>query len=85
VTRDKQPPSRPAPDYEFVQAKWLHQNTFDKAGEALRRDLEKSVATWEWVKTDRERKLLVLEHMIELGESFLQAAIRELRREERGH
>jgi hypothetical protein len=74
---------RARPKYEFIQPKWLRGHTLVDAGNALRRDMELSVASYDWVRSDAERRHLVQRELVELGSSILEAAIRELREDAR--
>ena len=73
--------SRERPAYEFINAKWLRSHTFSEAGNALLRDLERMAVTYDWLKTDEERRSLVLRDLVELGSILLVTASRELRQD----
>ncbi len=79
---DKQTRSA-GPVYELIQPKWLQHHTLDQFGAALLRDLERSVASYDWVHTDEERRQYVLESLVQIGSQLLRTASDEIRRDMR--
>jgi len=65
---------RARPKYEFIQPNWLRGHSLRDAGNALRRDMELSVASYDWVQSDAERRHLVQNILAEFSDRRLEDA-----------
>ncbi len=63
-------------DYEVIGPKW--NGTLDAIGFGLMRDIEKMVNGYDWVKSEPEKRLYLIQNLLRLASSLQQAATSKL-------